>query len=247
VRLDKIIVNKYITYICAADEFNANRLMERYGRKAIIVPYGIDFDFFYKGNGKAAKDKFNLEGKFVLLQVGWISPQKNQLESVRALKKVKEFIPNVKLILAGFDKSQYGTMLKEYVHKNDIQDYVLFTGHLNRVFIRDLYHACDVLLHPVKQQGGWLAPFEALCASKPIIVSYEMTASNIIKREKIGIVTNDFVKAILDIYNNPLPYQEMARKGKLWVADNLSWDKFGEKMVAVFWRALYVEKGKGSH
>lgn len=117
---------------------------------------------------------------------------------------------------------------------NRLKEYIIFKGHLNREDIRDFYYACDILMHPIKSQGGWLTPFEALCARKPIIVSSQMTASDIIKRENIGIVTNNYAEAVIDIYRNPTKYNEMANRGKEWVKQNLSWDIFSEKMLDLF-------------
>jgi len=116
--------------------------------------------------------------------------------------------------------------------------YIIFTGPLNRGEIRDLYHACDVFLHPIKPQGGWLAPFEALCAKKPIVVSPEMSASEIIKREKIGIVTDNYPEAIIEIYRNMNKYFEIGERGGEWVKTNLSWDVFCQKNLNIFQKAL---------
>jgi glycosyltransferase involved in cell wall biosynthesis len=82
-----------------------------------------------------------------------------------------------------------------------------------------------------------LAPFEALCAKKPVIVSSELTAANIIKKERVGIVTKDYAKAILDIYNNPDKYHESGKRGEKYVRENLSWDRFCKGMVDVFYKA----------
>lgn len=234
VACDRLIVSKSISAICVADEFSAKRVIERYGRQPKIIHYGIDYDFFSSGDERQVSQRFDLYNNFVLLQVGWISPQKNQLESIKAVERLRSDIPNIKLILAGSGQNPYGKILREYVYTKGLEKYVVFTGHLSKKIIRDLYHACDLVLSPVRSQGGWLAPFEALCASKPIIVSPSMTASSIIRKEKIGTVTNDFAKAIWDIYNNPRPYHDTARRGKRWVADNLNWDTFCQRMLAVF-------------
>jgi glycosyltransferase involved in cell wall biosynthesis len=238
--LDKFIVNSSIDAICVADEFNANRAIKRYKKQPTIVYYGIDHDLFSGGKGERFTEKYGLHDSFVLLQVGWIGPPKNQLESVRAVEKVRRVIPNVKLVLAGSSVKPYEEMLKEYIRRTSCEKHIIFTGYLPNYKVRDLYHASDIVLSPVKLQGGWLAPFEALCASRPIIVAPSMSASSIIKREKIGVVTDNFAQAILDVYNNPKPYQDMAKRGKQWVAENLSWDKFCDRMLSVFEKVLHV-------
>ena len=238
IELDKFIVNKIVDVICVADEFNAKRVFTRYGKQAKIIHYGIEYDLFSNGDKKKAMRKFDIYDSFILLQVGMITPSKNQFESVKTIEELRNYIPNVKLILAGLGNGPYDEMIKKYIHRKGLKKHVVFTGHIPKQVLKDLYHACDIALFPIKTQGGWLSPFEALCASKPIIVSTEMTASDIIAREGIGIVTDDIVKAVLDVYNNPKPYWDMAERGRRFVAKNLNWDKFCEKMLTEFENVL---------
>lgn len=233
--IDKTIVDS-INKICVADEFNAARVLETYGRKTEIIPYGIDYEFFCNNdNENFVLEKFSLSADdLILLQVGWLSPAKNQLESVKAVKRLKETISDVKLILVGASVGSYEKTLKEYVVANGLKDHVVFLDFQAREIVRELHHIADIVIHPVNEQGGWLTPFEALCASTPIIVSKRMTAANIISKEEIGVVTDDLVGAIHKIYNRPKEYKKMALRGKQYVANNLSWDAFGKRMLSVF-------------
>lgn len=235
---EKFITKFLIDYAVVADEYNAKRFKTIYGSQPEIIHYGIDYEFFSKGQAKGVIEEFGLSDNFIILHVGWLNPFKNQIESLKALNKLKDMIPNVKLVLAGYQESTYKSALDKYIKEKQLSKWVLFTGHIDRAKIRDLYHACHVLLHPIKAQGGWLSAFEALCAEKPIVVSKEMTASYIIEREQIGTVTNDFANAIYDIYNNPEKYHEVGKQGRKWVTNNLSWEKFSESMVKLFYKAL---------
>jgi len=69
-----------------------------------------------------------------------------------------------------------------------------------------------------------------------------MSASNIIKKEGIGIVTDDYAKAIIAIYENLSKYDSMGEKGGSWVKDNLSWDIFCQKNLDIFQKALKSKK-----
>jgi glycosyltransferase involved in cell wall biosynthesis len=235
---EKFVTRRYVRKAVVADDFNANRFEKIYGFKPEIIGYGIDCEFFLTGDKERAFEELGLQDNFVVLQVGMITPYKNQLESVKTLKRLKSTIPNVKLVLAGWADSEYAIMLGDYIKNEGLEEDVIFTGHVNREQVRDLYHACDVLLHPIKSQGGWLSPFEALCAERPVVVSPQMTASDIIRRERIGVVTEDYTSAIVDISRNVAKHHAMAKKGKEWVKDNLSWDRFCQQMVAVFNQVL---------
>jgi glycosyltransferase involved in cell wall biosynthesis len=235
------LVRRHVDRAVVADEFNAERFRSIYGIDPDIINYGIDSAFF--SDKRLAKPRPDFSGRFVVLQVGGLQQFKNQIASLRTVNVLKERIPNVLLVLAGGCGvgDPYKSRLEEYIHENRLEKYVTFTGHVSRKEIRDLYYVCDVLLHPIKAQGGWLSPFEALCAEKPIVVSEEMTCSSIIRDKGIGTVTGDYVKAILDIYDSPTKYLGMARKGRVFVQSSLSWDKFCNGMVSVFEKAIKGE------
>jgi glycosyltransferase involved in cell wall biosynthesis len=68
-----------------------------------------------------------------------------------------------------------------------------------------------------------------------------MSASDIIKREKIGIVTNDYAGVIMEIHRNANKYLEMAERGGEWVKTNLNWDIFCQRNLNVFQKVLKLK------
>ncbi|MEK6906842.1 MAG: sugar phosphate nucleotidyltransferase [Nanoarchaeota archaeon] len=237
--LDREIVRNSIDLICVADEFNKERAIIRYKKIPRVIYYGVNYNFFSKGNSKQAKKKWNINGKFVVVQSGILTENKNQLDSIITINKIKTKIPNILLILAGTPEEKYKKKLDDYIKNNHLEKYVLFAGNLNRRDLRDLYKSCDVGLFPVKKQGGWLAPFELLCSGNPIIVSEEMGASSVIKENNLGIVTKNYSEELLKVYNNVKESKKKAGKASLFVKKNLGWDIFTDKMIKAYrdvWR-----------
>ena len=233
--LDKFIVRNSVNIICVADEFNKERVKSRYKKNARIVYYGINYDFFSKGEAKNAIKKFGLKGKFLVVQSGMVTENKNQLESIKSVNKTKNKIPNILLILAGkVADDNYKKKLNEYIQKNKLEKNILFTGNLNREELRDLYKSANVGLFPVGKQGGWLAPFEMLCSEKPVIVSEEMGAASIIKGNGLGIVTKEYSNALIEVYKNPKNYRKRAEIASSFVKKNLSWNIFADKMIKAY-------------
>ncbi|MFH1776748.1 MAG: glycosyltransferase family 4 protein [Candidatus Omnitrophota bacterium] len=237
--LDAFLVKRYVKYAIVSDTYNAQRFSGLYRIQPKVINYGVDFEFFKNGNKEKILKKYDLApNDFVALQVGMLTPYKNQLESVKAVETVKGRIPNIKLVLAGFGQNEYSRMLEQYVKDKGLEKYVFFIGHVDRAEVRDLFAACNVVLHPIKSQGGWLAPFEALCAKKIIVVSPELTCANIIQNEDIGTVTTDLARTVEEIYFAPKHFELKAEKGCNWVKDNLNWDKFCSGMLETFKEAL---------
>jgi glycosyltransferase involved in cell wall biosynthesis len=241
---DRFMVTRSIDTVCVADEFNAQKVLQRYALPARIVNYGIEYDFF----SQAVEDdqilkKFGLEGNFFLLQAGMLSPEKDQLKSAMTLEALRDEIPKLKLVLAGRPQQPYEGIVRDYLAKKGLEKRVIFTGHIQKDDLRCLYQACGIALFPVKTQGGWLSPFEALSCGKPVIVSSTMGAASIIKREGIGEVSDDLVSSVRKVYNNYTFYQTIAEKGRQWVRDNLTWEIFSGKMLKVFQELLSERRG----
>jgi glycosyltransferase involved in cell wall biosynthesis len=231
---EKYVVRRYVDSVIVADEYNAQRFKRIYGITPRIVNYGVDYGYFSHKDDIKTKHEMGYEKKFVILHVGVVQHFKNQLASLKMVKELKDKIPNLFLILAGHWAKGYKTKLDEYIKENSLENYVLFTGHIDRAYLKNLYYVCDVLVHPIKPQGGWLSPFEALCAGKPVVVSPDMTASDILSKENIGIVSDQYADVVMDIYKNPEGYSKKAQKGATWIKENLTWDKFCENMVNEF-------------
>lgn len=239
-RLDREIIRNSVDVICVADEFNKERAKIRYKKNSKVVYYGVNYDFFSRGNASKAVKRWNLKKRFVVVQSGMLTKAKNQLESVRTISRIKNKISNILLILAGASDADYKKKIDDYIKKNKLEKHVLFTGNLVREELRDLYKASDVGLFPIGKQGGWLAPFEMLCSARPIIVSEDLGAASIIKQFKLGEVTKKYDEAVLEVYNNKEEKLKEARAASLFVKKNLSWKTFADKMIKAYrqaWRS----------
>lgn len=234
---EKYLARFFLKNAVVADEFNAQRFKKLFGYEPKIINYGVDYEFFSQEPVEnALKDQY--KDKFVILQSGMMQPLKNQMSSLETINVLKDKIPNIILILTGaMLDTEYLNRINNYIKDNNLENYVFIKGHVNREEVRNFYYISNVLLHPIKPQGGWLTPFEFLSTGRPIVVSEEFPPKSILTDNNIGTVTSDYANVILDIYNNPEKYYQMANKGKEFVSSNLSWDNYCEKMLDSFAKA----------
>jgi len=225
--LNRWWVKKSGMKVIVADQMNANRFSKIYGVEPMIIPYGINYTFWSKEDLFQERKGDTLK----LLQVGTITPYKNQLASIMATKQLNEWGINAELTLAG------GTPDKRY-YSNLRKSRVLLIGQRTQEEIRSLFHSHDILLHPVKGQGGWLTPFEAMCAGLPTITMSSFSASNIISEHNLGVVTENTADSIINKHVENFNTE----KAKEWVKENLTWGKFGENMVKVFEETINTQK-----
>jgi glycosyltransferase involved in cell wall biosynthesis len=230
---DKLLIKKYVNQICVNSALTYKQAKKRYGQEPVKVLFGIDYDTYIKGNPKKIIEKYALKDNFVVITIGWLSPQKNQFASIIAIEKIREKIPEIKLIIAGRGENSYERLLKNYVHSKKLENHVVFTGYISEEEKRDLYHACHLGLYPFKGQGGLLVPFETLCASKPVIVSPTFGSSDLITQNGLP-VTQNYAEVLHEVYSKYNYYQKIASEAKKFVQTELSWPKYGERLLTVF-------------
>lgn len=232
--------------VVVADEFNRRRFEKIYGVEPTVIPYGIDYEFW----SKPVSFKRVRDWRVRILQVGTITPYKNQLKSICLLAELlsKEVDATLTLVGRFADKRYYNKLVNDYISiaNEEIPGFesrVTFTGQVTPEQIRGLCHRHDVLFHPVEEQGGWLVPFEAMCAGLPVIVEPGFSASGLIRENGLGVASGDrgfmAAKAIIDKEYEKLDTERI----KLWVKENLTWERFGEQMVRTFEEAIDERKG----
>ena len=121
---------------------------------------------------KSVRKELNLQGKFVIGNIGRMSPPKNHVFMVNILEKILEKRSNAVLVFVGGYSTSYEGYLdgvKEYVHKKRLDNSVIFTGE--RKDINRLLNAMDVFLFPSLWEGLGIAAIEAQANGLPVVAS----------------------------------------------------------------------------
>jgi len=223
------LVNNSISEVVVADDFNQNRFNRIYGRLPKIIPYGIDCNFYSKGI-ENAKETLDLDNHFVIIHPGWFNRFKNQLETVSILTNIKHLNP--KVIFTGYFGGPYQQQVEEAIDRNNLRNYVMIPKFYSRDLMRQYYNAGDVILFPCGPQGGFLSVFEAIVAGRNVIISPNMGISNIVKKNNLAIVTDNYLKSILDVYEGK--YTPNKEKAIEWVKKNITWKLYCSRMVKLF-------------
>ncbi|MAG78965.1 hypothetical protein CMI40_01165 [Candidatus Pacearchaeota archaeon] len=235
---DRFIVRNGIDEVCVLDKSFHKQAYDRYGINSNIVYCGVNYDFFSYGNKKKAIKEYNLKEKFIVIYSGQIAEGKNTLDCVKAVEKLKNKIPNILLVLVGKEDLKYKNKMDLYIKEKKLEKYVQFIGMIDKKEkLQDLYKAANVGLFPVGKQGGWIAPFEMVSSGIPTVMSSDMGSSTVAKKHNLCIVTKEYDKAILEIYNNYSKYKKQTNKAALYIRDNLSWRQYTERMNSVLKKA----------
>ncbi len=218
------------------DNKNKKVAKKRFQKNASVIRPGIDFTYW---SGKAVKDK-KYNNKTILLSVGKLHPQKNQILLLDVLVQVLPKIPSLHLVLVGtgpdFER------ITRRIHELHLEKYVTLTGSISNPQLRNLYHSAFLVCFPALDQTWGLTPFEALCQQTVSIVSSEAGAAEVLSPNKIALIADptseDFSKEIIKAYRNKATLMKIGKKGYRYVKENLTWENFYEGVENVMQKNL---------
>lgn len=138
-----------------------------------IVLNGVDLDRFYAARERRAEIRAALglaDGQKLMLQVGRVSPVKQQRFTLDAMLPALREDPNLLLWFAGIvEDAEYAAAFEAEIAAAGLGDRVRFLGP--RLDVPDLLSACDVYLMPSLSEAHSIAFLEAMASGPPIVAS----------------------------------------------------------------------------
>lgn len=225
--LEKRLIHRTLPVV--NDTSNALRFKEVYGINPITVPYGIDTEFW----GAKRLEWMPFDDYPVIFHVGEVQSFKNQEATLYVVKELQRDGTDVHLHFYGKIHDWYKKELDETIADLKIKN-VIFCGDVDREDLRRQYTMCNVLIHPIKLQGGVLTPYEAICAGVPVVTSSEFSEWGNIAIYGLGYVNLEnvilgYVDVISKLLRREVPNLSNKRAYD-WVKENKSWEKFCEQI-----------------
>jgi glycosyltransferase involved in cell wall biosynthesis len=138
-----------------------------------VVLNGVDLDRFYAARERRTEVRAALglaSNEKLLLQVGRISPVKQQRFTLKALVSALREDPGLRLWFAGIiEDVDYAAAFDAEIAEADLGERVRFLGP--RLDVPDLLSACDVYLMPSLSEAHSIAFLEAMASGPPIVAS----------------------------------------------------------------------------
>jgi glycosyltransferase involved in cell wall biosynthesis len=161
-----------VDHIVAVSEQGAVAYRRRFGerRPVEVIRNGIEFGRFNSVDREKARAALGVRPQTkLLLQVGRISPVKQQDFSIRALKNLLT-AEQCELWLAGLtESSAYAACIREQIAQLGLDRRVKLLG--SRSDIPELLAASDLFLMPSTDESQGIALLEALVSGVPIVAS----------------------------------------------------------------------------
>jgi len=197
-------------------------------KKILLIPFGVDIEKF-KPRPTSGDAK-----KFRIVFVGQIGLRKGVQYLLKAF--CESGLKNSELILAGWIHPDIVELLKQYRNNPGIkiENFTLETPKL--------YNSASICVFPSIEDGFGLVVLEAMACGKPVIVTENTGAKDVITEGMDGFIVphcnaEAIKKKIIYLYENKEIVEAMSqaaqRKAQLY-----TWDKSSQRLIGYYKEAL---------
>ncbi len=208
---------------------------------AVVYPGATPADNVSNDVLDAARHRFMLEDCRVILAVGRLIPRKGQVTLVRALPRVLERFPNIRLVIVG--QGPTVSEVSREANRLDVREHVLVPGRLEDDEVAALYALCDVFALPTGVgEGGQVEGFglvfsEAHAHGKPVIAGRSGGVPEAVLDEETGLLVKPdspdaLAEALIRLFEDPALARRLGEDGRRRVEEELNWSEFTRRVLA---------------
>ena len=224
----KIAVSK------AAMEFASKHVPGYYN----IIPNGIDLELFSPDVSPISEF---CDGKLNILFVGRLEKQKGVNYLIKAYRRVRQEVPNSRLIIVGPGTRLRGKYEQE-VLRGGLKD-VIFVGGKPQSELPQYYKTADVFCAPATGLESFgIVLLEAMAVGKPIVATNIDGYNSVLTHGAEGLLVppkNEemLAQALVSLLTNESLRQEMAARARL-KAKEYGWEHIAQRILNYYTRIL---------
>jgi phosphatidylinositol alpha-1,6-mannosyltransferase len=238
--LKKII--KDVDYLGYLGEFTKSEIskVSDQPEKFVQIAPGIDTNHFTPKQPRADLiQKYQLDGRRVIVSVGRLVHRKGQDELVKAMPKILESFPDAILLLVG--EGPIKQMLFNSAKQLGVLTKVVFAGRVSHQDLPDYICLGEIFAMPVRSrfsglevEGLGIVYLEASACGLPVVVGNSGGAVDAVLDKVTGVLVNgsnadEIAEKICELLANPQAAKQMGQAGRGWVIENWQLSSWSEK------------------
>jgi glycosyltransferase involved in cell wall biosynthesis len=205
----------------------------------VVIPLGVDLHAIQIAPVEASFCEHYpaLGERPYVLALSRIHPKKNielLIDVFLELTKRPE-LSQWRLVIAGEGDPSYRARLHELAESSDA---IVFAGWIEGAMKTSAIQQASLLASPSRQENFGVAAAEALACGVPVVVSEHVNLASEIARANAGWVASlertDFSRVLADAMTSGEERQRRGRAGKLFVEQNLSWEKAARELERLY-------------
>jgi glycosyltransferase involved in cell wall biosynthesis len=204
-----------------------------------VLESNIDKDLYKDLKDRYAKRK-------ILVYAGAIINEKGVINIVKAINNVRIQHRDVKLILIGSAIGDDTEIVRQYIEKNNIEEYVDIIGFQPYSKLYTYYCIADIGIGLIEKRiaskftkGGSRKLMEYMKASLALLVTNDGDIGTIVKEEECGILVDIWDETALTnkinwLLEHPIETNKMGERGKLAIHQKYNWNLESAKFLKVY-------------
>ena len=244
-------IGRYASLLTSASEWSRRKLEGAFGRDMPVLASGIDTARFRPDvSDRDVRARHRLGDAPVVGCVSRLVARKGQDMLIRALPRMRQSVPDVRLLLVG--SGPYDGALRELAKSTGVEDRVVFSGAVSYEELPAYFRAGDVFAMPCRSR--WFGfDIEALGAvflqgasvGRPVIVGGSGGAPEAVKDGVTGFVVDPtspvaIADAIVPLLQDPMRAAAMGRAGAEWVHTEWTWEHKTQRLEGLLQQALHA-------
>ena len=209
------------------------------------LPNGVDFSRFSSGDSSHLRKHLEISPKdYLIVSVGRIDMQKNQLCLLKAFKEFKSRVPHAKLVIVGaVTQPDYLATLKDFIKENDLVESVKFLSLENDdPLLVNVYHAADLFVLASRHEPFGIVVLEAWCAACPVIASKIGGLKTLINEQKTGLLFDleseeshvQLAAKMSQLHADPSLASALGAAGKIEAKLKYDWTVITERLDGIY-------------
>lgn len=217
------------------------------GKRVVYIPNGVDWSRFSRGDGAAFRRRSGIPATDrIVLCVGRIDPQKNQLSLVRLLPRLRALLPGIRVVLVGpTTDASYLERIRACAREIGVEDALTLSGAIGSgsCDLADAYHAADVFVLPSRHEPFGIVVLEAWAAGRPVVASRVGGLPGFMRNGEDGLLVppsddDAMVDAVRRLVTDRDLAGRLAAAGERRSRVEFSWTTCTEQLLSVYQEAL---------
>jgi len=190
-----------VLFTSKAEERDSPKSFWLHSWNSLVVPYGASGP---TGDPEVYRRAFfahcpAVENKPYLLFLGRIHPKKGCDMLVEAFVRVAHIEPDMQLVFAGPDKTNWRTKLEATAAAAGIAHRLHWPGMIGDDVKWGAFYGCEAFILPSHQENFGIAVAEALACSKPVLLADKVNIAGDIQADGAALVETDTLEGTLKL------------------------------------------------
>ncbi|MGD9388723.1 MAG: glycosyltransferase family 4 protein [Gammaproteobacteria bacterium] len=229
--------------ICVGrSEYDAARAMLP-NQRVEFMSNGVDPGRFAEGDGAAFRRTLNIPSTAqVVLCLGRIDPQKNQLTLAQAFPSVLAAAPDAHLVLVGpVTRPAYAARIRAEIEAMGLAGRVHLVPPIgpDSQSLADAFHAADVFCLPSIHEPFGIVVLEAWAAGRPVVAARVGGIPGFVRDGSDALLVepespDSIAASIIGLLRDPARRQAIGEAGRVRAYSEFNWQSIGARMAALY-------------